>query len=306
MKRMLAFVAALCIAQGVSAQLTIEGEADVARRSALSSTIDRFQTRAADALQMDATLTPPKLTPEVTATCGTPNILPDAGVLNGKHLWGVVDLTIPNSQSCYISNDEPWNFWTVPVTPGEQITFALETNVRTYFSIDSGAVFVGISSLQSNGKYLTGYVWTVPASYTGATVRVAVSPYGPAAVYTLAVSKPVAPTASCTTSLTNLCLSGGRFKVETNYVTSTQSGAGNASTMTNDTGYFWFFAASNVEMFVKVLDGRPLNGKFWVFAGGLTNVDTLITITDTVTGAVKTYHNPANTSFQPIQDTNAF
>jgi hypothetical protein len=43
-----------------------------------------------------------------------------------------------------------------------------------------------------------------------------------------------------------------------------------------------------------------------VFAGGLTNVDTTITVTDTQTGAVKTYRNPANTAFQPIQDTAAF
>ena len=28
-------------------------------------------------------------------------------------------------------------------------------------------------------------------------------------------------------------------------------------------GYFWFFDPANVELAVKVLDGRPINGKFW-------------------------------------------
>lgn len=57
--------------------------------------------------------------------------------------------------------------------------------------------------------------------------------------------------------------------------------------LTGDTGYFWFFNASNVELVVKVLDACHF-GRFWVFAGGLTNVDVDLTVTDTATGAVKT------------------
>jgi hypothetical protein len=40
-----------------------------------------------------------------------------------------------------------------------------------------------------------------------------------------------------------------------------------------------------------VLDGRPLTGKFWVFYGALSDVEYWITVTDTVTGASKQYHN---------------
>ena len=85
-----------------------------------------------------------------------------------------------------------------------------------------------------------------------------------------------------------------------------QTGNGTGVSLTTDTGYFWFFSSANVEVMVKVVDGRGVNGKFWVFAAGLTNVDTLIRITDTQTGAVRTYRNPPNTAFQPIQDTSAF
>jgi hypothetical protein len=38
----------------------------------------------------------------------------------------------------------------------------------------------------------------------------------------------------------------------------------------------------------------------------LTNVQVDLTVTDTQNGTVKTYRNPQNTSFQPIQDTSAF
>jgi hypothetical protein len=77
-------------------------------------------------------------------------------------------------------------------------------------------------------------------------------------------------------------------------------------TLTGDTGYFWFFSSSNVEMLIKVLDGRSVNGRFWVFAGGLTNVRVDMTVTDTQTGLVQTYVNPQGTAFAPIQDTSTF
>ena len=76
--------------------------------------------------------------------------------------------------------------------------------------------------------------------------------------------------------------------------------------LTDETGYLWFFDAGNVEMVVKVLDACSLNQRFWIFAGGLTNVQVTLTVTDTVKGAVKTYTNPQGTPFQPIQDTGAF
>jgi hypothetical protein len=104
-----------------------------------------------------------------------------------------------------------------------------------------------------------------------------------------------------------LCLNGGRFEVSATWETGQgDEGAGTAVSLTSDTGYFWFFAATNVEVIVKVLDGCGVNQRFWVFAGGLTDVETVLTVRDTQTGRVKTYTNPAGTPFQPIQDTNAF
>ena len=113
--------------------------------------------------------------------------------------------------------------------------------------------------------------------------------------------------AACFPGGSTLCLSGSRFKVQVAWRTRDgRTGAGQAKALTADTGYFWFFNESNVEMVIKVLDACGVNGKFWVFAGGLTDVQTDITVTDTRTDTVRTYRNPQGTAFQPIQDTSAF
>jgi virginiamycin B lyase len=104
-----------------------------------------------------------------------------------------------------------------------------------------------------------------------------------------------------------LCLVNGRFKVQTTWTDQhNNSGAGHAVSLTGNAGYFWFFSSTNVEMVVKALDACGVNDNFWVFAGGLTNVNVVMTVTDTYTGKIKQYVNPQNTAFQPIQDTGAF
>lgn len=110
----------------------------------------------------------------------------------------------------------------------------------------------------------------------------------------------------CTPDAQSLCLSGGRFRVQATWQSSAASGTGTAIPGTSDTGQFWFFSASNVEIVVKVLNGCALSNRYWVFAGGLTNVKVTLTVTDVQNGQVKTYINPLNAAFQPIQDTAAF
>jgi ELWxxDGT repeat protein len=124
------------------------------------------------------------------------------------------------------------------------------------------------------------------------------------------VSAPIAereiPSNSCQPRPRRLCLGGGRFAVEAAWTDfSGRSGAGMAVPLTADTGYFWFFGPDNVETVLKVLDGRPVNGHFWVFYGALSNVQYTLTVTDTVTGTVKTYTNPSG-QFASVADTSAF
>jgi hypothetical protein len=110
----------------------------------------------------------------------------------------------------------------------------------------------------------------------------------------------------CTPDANSLCLNNGRFKVTAAYSSSAGSGAGTAIPGTSDTGQFWFFTSQNIEMVVKVLNGCGFNQRYWVFAGGLTNVQVTMTVTDMGNGSIKTYTNPLNTPFQPVQDTAAF
>ena len=116
-----------------------------------------------------------------------------------------------------------------------------------------------------------------------------------------------APLSTCIASSTALCLNNGRFRVTATFdAGSAGSGAAHVGSLTSDTGYLWFFSSANVEAVVKVLDGCSLGGHYWVFAGGLTNVQVTITVTDTLTSEVKQYTNASGTVFQPIQDTAAF
>ncbi|HXV92878.1 MAG TPA: hypothetical protein VD813_06245, partial [Pseudonocardia sp.] len=118
-------------------------------------------------------------------------------------------------------------------------------------------------------------------------------------------SGPPAPP-PCSEGPTALCLASGRFRVEVEWEDfQGGSGAGHTHPLTADTGAFWFFRDSNLELFVKVLDGRTVNGHWWVFYGSLSNVPFTLTVTDTGTGTPRSYHNPPRT-FASRGDTTAF
>lgn len=110
----------------------------------------------------------------------------------------------------------------------------------------------------------------------------------------------------CVASATVLCLNQGRFRVAVTWKDfSGRTGVGRTRELTLDTGAFWFFAPENVELTVKVLDGRALNGRFWVFYGALTNVEFTLEVTDTETGRQKVYRNPSG-RFASVGDSDAF
>jgi hypothetical protein len=111
---------------------------------------------------------------------------------------------------------------------------------------------------------------------------------------------------ACEADSETLCLNGSRFSVTVDWrTTDGRSGRGQASPLTSDTGTFWFFNSANVELVVKVLDARGVNGHYWVFYGALSDVDYTITVTDTETEEVRTYHNPQG-QMASVGDTAAF
>jgi hypothetical protein len=105
----------------------------------------------------------------------------------------------------------------------------------------------------------------------------------------------------------SLCVQDGRFRIQIGWRTPQgEEGYGIAQTLTEDTGYFWFFNEANIEALVKVLDGCLINNQFWVFAAGLTNVATTLTIEDLQTRERVAYETAGGSPFAPIQDTSAF
>ena len=96
------------------------------------------------------------------------------------------------------------------------------------------------------------------------------------------------------------------ISVTVQWVTNTgSSGSGTAIPLSGDTGYFWFFNSANVELVVKVLDGRAVNGHYWVFYGALSDVSYTIIVTNRATGATNTYTN-AQGDLASVADTSAF
>ncbi len=112
----------------------------------------------------------------------------------------------------------------------------------------------------------------------------------------------------CQPGATSLCLGGDRFQAEVTWrAPNGDGGPARAVPLTDETGYFYFGGADNVEVVVKVLDACALpSRKFWVFGAGLTNFEVTLTVTDTVSDVVRVYTNDQATNFEAITDTSAF
>jgi hypothetical protein len=95
-----------------------------------------------------------------------------------------------------------------------------------------------------------------------------------------------------------LGLAGGRFQVT---LAAGQAGANPAAVQLSDAGgYFSFFSSADVEITVKMVDGRPVNGRFWVFIASMTTTPFTVTIVDTsVAGCVAAANCPARTYTNP-------
>jgi hypothetical protein len=127
---------------------------------------------------------------------------------------------------------------------------------------------------------------------------------------------PTVAAGACVPNGTTLCIDRNpgdrRFKIQAHFSTTEGgglSGSGNAIPLSslglNEGGMFWFFAANNPEVLIKVIDGCSVTSHFWVFYAATTNVGFTITVIDTVALTQQTYANQDLGSAVPVQDTSA-
>ena len=113
----------------------------------------------------------------------------------------------------------------------------------------------------------------------------------------------------CMPGATTLCLHGSRFEVKLDW-RSPPAFPGQQALVspltTAESGIFYFVSPQNLELIAKVLDGCALNSHYWVFAGAASDVEYTLTVTDTVTHAVRSYHNPLGQRSPAVNDTGAF
>ena len=113
----------------------------------------------------------------------------------------------------------------------------------------------------------------------------------------------------CTTTATVLCL-GDRFQVTVDWRADgppVTSGQGRVAPLTTaESGIFWFFAPTNWEVMVKVLNACALNDRHWVFSAATTNVFYRMEVLDVEKGVNKVYFNYPGPPAPAVTDTGAF
>ncbi len=98
-------------------------------------------------------------------------------------------------------------------------------------------------------------------------------------------------------------LQGGTLAVRARFVDprTGREGAAQALPLTDWSGSFWFFSPGNIELTVKILDGRALNGAYWIFIASMTTVAYAVEVErrDPICAApceTRTYSSPADTN----------
>lgn len=239
----------------------------------------------------------------LVSTCGAGTRITPPVTING---------TMTTNECIYIgSRDKVYSFNAVA---GQTLSVDYRSNAFDVFLIiDSPDVheYGERQSYLSSGTSRTTASFTIPASGEFTIEAMTLDDYddtskpttGP---FTLTVNLSGSNGSGCVADSRTLCLNNNRFALTTDWRTSSGStGVGTAVPLSGDTGYFWFFSESNVELVVKVLDGRPVNGKFWVFYGALSDVQYTITVRDTEKGTTKTYTNQQG-KLASVADTSAF
>jgi plastocyanin len=224
----------------------------------------------------------------------------------------IATITIQDDDSGGAAPNAPANLQAAPHSASEIMLAWTDSSGETGYRIESktlGGTFQEVATAPANA---TGAIVGGLAEATFYTFRIrAQNAAGVSGYSNEAGAATNATPAPCVESGTTLCLSNGRFQVEMDWRAGTApAAAANAIPLAfaPESGLFYFVSPGNIEVLVKVLNAcvPELGNRYWVFYAATTNVEFVMTVIDTQTGAVKVYSNPENTPALPVQDTNAF
>jgi hypothetical protein len=163
------------------------------------------------------------------------------------------------------------------------------TSDRPYDTPAAGTYYISLVLLEyQNGKYLYTDIRTFDETWT------------------IGGASPV-----CSPTTSRFCAQNNRFSVSL-WARDQRTGKTDTGHVMLTTGVYGMFGfpviagnTTDPQIFVKVLDGRPINGKWWVFCSTLTDVEFKVTVTDTQTSQSRTYHKLPGATTSTF-DTSAF
>lgn len=153
----------------------------------------------------------------------------------------------------------PFYGWNAPTVSGRTITFELTSWGCPSASSIAGAVGSPVERTWELGFLAAGVYDVVFSSES-------IAP-GPVAQDRIEVFPP-----SGTLRLR------GDFTVTVERPTAGPLSSVQAVALSEESGYFTFFTPSNVELTIKILDGRGINGHYWVFIASMTDQPFVITV----------------------------
>jgi hypothetical protein len=242
-----------------------------------------------------------------TAAVSVAKVLNDHGGHTGSGDFqeeGAIAFNPTDGSFYYADRDSSNHLFVDKLAPGTFTQTAVlattSTTAPTAMAFSSGKLW-----LFSFGSVLSADASNIAAGFTFAGNPVFPTPDGLFAFFS---DGAVPNTLPCVPSTTAACLDN-RFKIEITYDATPNNGTGPANVVLESTASvkFTFFDPTNIEMILKILNAcAPPFNKWWVFAGGLTDVGVAIKVTDTTNGAFRNYHSTKGSLFQTFADTSAF
>ena len=191
------------------------------------------------------------------------------------------------------------------------LTWNESSNSETGFRIERRTVGGAYQEIATVGPNVTSFTapGLEPASFHLFRVRASGNGGANSGFSNEAGTATLGEIAACVAGPQTLCLNNNRFRVEVDWRTGEGAGSGMAVPLPTapDSGLFYFFFPTNIEMLIKVLNAcvQPFN-HYWVFYAATTNVELAVVVTDTQTGRTRGYFNPLNRTAPPVQDATAF